>query len=72
MPRKSRAKAVAADSDEDEYVEAADTGTNCDVEEIAQPEQKMVPIPFLTDKPPSEEEIPTYVIEMSKSARAIW
>ena len=72
MARKSRAKAAAADSEEDDYVEAADTATSCDVEVIAQPEQKMVPIPFLTDKPPSEEEIPTYVIEMSKSARAIW
>ena len=72
MPRKSKAKAVAADSDDDEYVEEAATASSCNVQEIAQQEQKMVPIPFLTDKPPSEEEIPTYVIEVSKSARAIW
>ena len=30
-----------------------------------------VPIPFLTDKV-TVEEIPTYVVEMSKSARAMW
>ena len=32
----------------------------------------VVTIPFLTDRVQSEEEIPTYVVEKSKSARAIW
>ena len=72
MPRQSRAKARVADSEEDDDIEVMDTVMSCDVEGIAQQQQKIVPIPFLVDKPPTEEEVPTYVIEVSKSARAIW
>lgn len=82
MPRKSKATAKAADSDEDDSVKRVITvkDEKHDIkQEIIVKDEKddalqptVVTIPFLTDRVQSEEEIPTYVVEKSKSARAIW
>lgn len=70
MPRKSRAKTKTSD-DEDAVKAEIKAEEEVKVEEsiAAHP---MISIPFLTDKPTPEEEIPTYVVDISKSARAIW
>jgi hypothetical protein len=70
MPRKSRAKTKTPD-DED-AVKADIKSEDDDVKVEILPPPPMVSIPFLTEKPPTEEEIPTYVVDISKSARAIW
>lgn len=68
MPRGSRAKPKATVDDDDENVAVVDltADENVTPTTLLPP---MISIPFLTDK---EEEIPTYVVEISKSARAIW
>lgn len=70
MPRKSRAKTKTPD-DEDSVKAEIQCEDDIKKEEILPP-PPMVSIPFLTDKPVTEEEIPTYVVDISKSARAIW
>lgn len=82
MPRKSKVavKSAASDDDDDTPREIAVKDEKDDikvaitvkVEEDDTSLPTVVTIPFLTDRVQSEEEIPTYVVEKSKSARAIW
>ena len=82
MPRKSAVAAKAADSDEDDsakrVITVKDEKHDIKREIIVKDEKDdtlqptVVTIPFLTDRVQPEEEIPTYVVEKSKSARAIW
>ena len=82
MPRKSKAAVRAAVSDGDDEIKQEITvkDEKDDVKmEVTVKDEKddnslptVVTIPFLTDRVQSEEEIPTYVVEKSKSARAIW
>jgi hypothetical protein len=69
MPRKSRAKTKTADDDDTVKADVMSKDDDDEVEILPPP---MVSIPFLTEKSPTEEEIPTYVVDISKSARAIW
>jgi hypothetical protein len=70
MPRKSKAKTRT--SDDEDTVKADIKSEDDDEKVVILPPPPMVSIPFLTEKPPTEEEIPTYVVDISKSARAIW
>ena len=69
MPRKGKAavKEVESDGDDDVKQEITVKDEKEDASLLS-----VVTIPFLTDRVQSEEEIPTYVVEKSKSARAIW
>ena len=87
MPRKSRAKkCVAEDSAEDIKCEKSEAVRVDDIKEEIIKEETIkidsvqneintsllpatIHIPFLDER---SEEIPTYVVEISKSARAVW
>ena len=87
MPRKSRTKKCVTEDTADEIdCEKSDVTRVDDIKEEIIKEEKIkidsvqnetitslshatIPIPFLDER---SEEIPTYVVEISKSARAIW
>ena len=82
MPKKSKVAAKSAASDEDDDTPQEITvkdekddvkvAITVKVEEDDTSLPTVVTIPFLTDRVQLEEEIPTYVVEKSKSARSIW
>ena len=87
MPRKSRTKKCVTEDTADEIdCEKSEVIRVDDIKEEIIKEEKIkidsvqnetitslspayIPIPFLDER---SEEIPTYVVEISKSARAIW